>query len=223
MTKFQVSASYFGLPHRDPPPATCHPIHTTHALPARRSPRFRSSFIVHPFLVARHPSRSSDASVLRRRWRDERDDRHRNATDVRRICPSRPVLSKCSACPCRSPVRLVGRSGGGLRARASDQGFLPIDTRKYIMLLDWTGREIRENSAGQSRTTWLRSSTGWGVIDSIGSTRCANSAACSSKRPSRQFAGACRAGLLATVFSGKDGRSSRFSLAQRVDAARRPI
>ena len=29
-----------------------------------------------------------------------------------------------------------------LPARASDQGFLPIETRKYVMLLDWTGREL---------------------------------------------------------------------------------
>ncbi len=46
------------------------------------------------------------------------------------------------------PVPLVARSGGVLRARASDQGFLPIDTQKYVRLLDLTGREIRENECG---------------------------------------------------------------------------
>ena len=35
-----------------------------------------------------------------------------------------------------------------LPARASDQGFLPIETRKYVMLLDWTGRELRRDKRG---------------------------------------------------------------------------
>jgi hypothetical protein len=33
-------------------------------------------------------------------------------------------------------------------ARVSDQGFLPIEARKYIMLLDWTGRELRRDKRG---------------------------------------------------------------------------
>ncbi len=46
------------------------------------------------------------------------------------------------------PIPLVAQSPGGLRARASDQGFLPIDTQKYVMLLDWTGREIHQSKSG---------------------------------------------------------------------------
>ena len=35
-----------------------------------------------------------------------------------------------------------------LGVRASDQGFLPISTEQYIMLLDWTGRELRADKRG---------------------------------------------------------------------------
>ena len=33
-------------------------------------------------------------------------------------------------------------------ARASDQGFLPIQVEHYVMLLDWTGRELRADKRG---------------------------------------------------------------------------
>ena len=35
-----------------------------------------------------------------------------------------------------------------LPARASDQGFLPIEAEHYVMLLDWTGRELRADKRG---------------------------------------------------------------------------
>ena len=48
-------------------------------------------------------------------------------------------------------ISAVPRSAASKRllpARASDQGFLPIETRKYVMLLDWTGRELRRDKRG---------------------------------------------------------------------------
>ncbi len=35
-----------------------------------------------------------------------------------------------------------------LRPRASDQGFLPIEIKKYLMLLAWTGRVLRRDKRG---------------------------------------------------------------------------
>jgi REP element-mobilizing transposase RayT len=56
------------------------------------------------------------------------------------------LLASGDAPPLR--VRVLPPSPARLRPRASDQGFLPIESRKYIMLLDWTGREIREHKSG---------------------------------------------------------------------------
>ena len=47
-----------------------------------------------------------------------------------------------------STVPLESPSNRPLPPRASDQGFLPIEPRKYVMLLDWTGRELRRDRRG---------------------------------------------------------------------------
>ena len=52
----------------------------------------------------------------------------------------------------------------------------------YIMLLDWTGRELRADSAGRSPIIWLRSWSDWRSIARTGWKPCAGSADCSSRR-----------------------------------------
>ena len=122
------------------------------------------------------------------------------------VCPA-PFTSG-DALP---PVPLVARSGGGLRARASDQGFLPIDTQKYIMLLDWTGREIRENKCGAIPDNLAP------ILDRLGLDRSNWVEHGARIRPhvqasgrSREFAGAGGAALLATVVSGKAAAQAAF-------------
>ncbi len=42
----------------------------------------------------------------------------------------------------------VSAPASELRPRASDRGFLPLTIQKYLSLLDWTGKEIREGKTG---------------------------------------------------------------------------
>ncbi len=81
-----------------------------------------------------------------------------------------------------SAVPLQAASKRPLPVRASNQGFLPIETRKYVMLLDRRAGKSGGTSAGQLRKTWLPFWTGWEWIERIGWRRCATSVACSSKR-----------------------------------------
>jgi len=65
-----------------------------------------------------------------------------------------------------------------LPARASDQGFLPIEAEQYIMVLDWTGRELRADKRGAipdhlapildrlglNRSNWVETVRGFGRL-----------------------------------------------------------
>jgi REP element-mobilizing transposase RayT len=65
-----------------------------------------------------------------------------------------------------------------LHARASDQGFLPIQVEHYVMLLDWTGRELRADKRGSipdhlapiverlgiNRSNWVETVRGFGRL-----------------------------------------------------------
>ena len=65
-----------------------------------------------------------------------------------------------------------------LNARASDQGFLPIEVEHYVMLLDWTGRELRADKRGAipdhlapiverlglNRSNWVETVRGFGRL-----------------------------------------------------------
>jgi hypothetical protein len=74
------------------------------------------------------------------------------------------------AAPVEAPRRL--------HVRASDQGFLPIQVEQYVMLLDWTGRELRADKRGAipehlapiverlglNRSNWVETVRGFGRL-----------------------------------------------------------
>ena len=41
--------------------------------------------------------------------------------------------------------------------RASSKGFLSLSMGRYLELLDWTGRQLREDKVGAIPSTWRRS------------------------------------------------------------------
>jgi hypothetical protein len=65
-----------------------------------------------------------------------------------------------------------------LHVRASDQGFLPIQVEHYVMLLDWTGRELRADKRvaipdhlapimdrlGLNQSNWVETVRGFGRL-----------------------------------------------------------
>ena len=77
-----------------------------------------------------------------------------------------------------APVGAVRR----LHVRASDQGFLPIQVEHYVMLLDWTGRELCADKRGAIPDHLAPIVDGWGSIDRTGWKLCAASVDYSSRR-----------------------------------------
>jgi hypothetical protein len=71
------------------------------------------------------------------------------ATDRSNVTAATIVASEPSAgFASVSDVTAPAKTKRHLPARASDQGFLPIEAEHYFMLLDWTGRQLRAGKRG---------------------------------------------------------------------------
>jgi hypothetical protein len=94
-----------------------------------------------------------------------------------------------------------------LGARASDQGFLPIEATHYFMLLDWTGREVRRDKSGAipahlspildrvglNRSTWLETVQCFGRMFKRAAGRSSSMADAAARRSRRWFQGTAAA------------------------------
>jgi len=96
-------------------------------------------------------------------------------------------------------VAAAGEAPRRLHVRASDQGFLPISVEHYVMLLDWTGRELRADKRGAipdhlapiverlglNRSNWVETVRGFGRLFKQAAGRSSSlidAAACRSRR-----------------------------------------
>jgi hypothetical protein len=98
-----------------------------------------------------------------------------------------------------SPVEALRR----LQLRASNQGFLPIQVEHYVMLLDWTGRELRADKRGAipehlasivdrlgiNRSTWVETVRGFGRLFKQAAGRPRSLVDAASRRSRRWFQG----------------------------------
>ena len=102
-----------------------------------------------------------------------------------------------------------GKIARPLPPRASDQGFLPIEVEHYIVLLDWTGRELRADKRGAipdhlapildrlglNRANWIDTVRGFGRMFRQAAGR-ASSLADAAARRSRRWFQAARAAFV---------------------------
>jgi hypothetical protein len=98
-----------------------------------------------------------------------------------------------------SPVEAPRR----LHVRASDQGFLPIQVEHYVMLLDWTGRELRADKRGAipdhlapivdrlgiNRSNWVETVRGFGRLFKLAAGRPTSLVDAAARRSRRWFQG----------------------------------
>jgi REP element-mobilizing transposase RayT len=99
------------------------------------------------------------------------------------------------AAPLETPRRL--------HVRASDQGFLPIQVEHYVMLLDWTGRELRADKLGAipdhlapimerlgvNRSNWVDTVRGFGRLFKQAAGRSSSLVDGAARRSRRWFQG----------------------------------
>ena len=90
-----------------------------------------------------------------------------------------------------------------LPARASNQGFLPIQVEHYVMLLDWTGRELRADKRGAipdhlapiverlglNRSNWVETVRGFGRLFKQAAGRSSSLVDAAARRSRRWFQG----------------------------------
>ena len=90
-----------------------------------------------------------------------------------------------------------------LHVRASDQGFLPIQVEHYVMLLDWTGRELRADKRGAipdhlapmmerlglNRLNWVETVRGFGRMFKQAAGRSRSLVDAAARRSRRWFQG----------------------------------
>ena len=90
-----------------------------------------------------------------------------------------------------------------LHVRASDQGFLPIQVEHYVMLLDWTGRELRADKRGAipdhlapimerlglNRSNWVETVRGFGRLFKQAAGRSSSLVDAAARRSRRWFQG----------------------------------
>ena len=98
-----------------------------------------------------------------------------------------------------APVDAPGR----LHVRASNQGFLPIEVEHYVMLLDWTGRELRADKRGAipdhlepimerlglNRSNWVETVRGFGRLFKQAAGRSSSLVDAAARRSRRWFQG----------------------------------